>query len=193
MSCNKIVKLLPLYISDDLGKSELSVVEAHLSECLNCYREYQAYLKSLRSMKRLVEKPELSPVLDGFTDEVMNRIAHDAGGPKAKVPRLAYAVLPRVLAAAAMLLVFIGAAYYLSGPENPSRPDMPLPYLPSTSVDYSIPGSMGGLQPGVNPVPFYIGREELMKRFGSMEDDVILTPVPQRFPTVQPVGYSRDF
>ena len=94
MNCLKALKHLPLYISDDLEGSELSAVEDHLNGCLNCYREYQSHLKALRDLKRLGEKPDLSTVMDGFTDEVMAQIAHDKGGPSAPVPRVIYAAFP---------------------------------------------------------------------------------------------------
>ena len=113
MNCNKIKRLLPLYISDDLDELELNTVESHLNKCLNCYREYQSHLKAMRALKQLRDKPDLSSVLKGFSSGVMERIAHDHGGPAAPVPRVVHAFIPKAMAVAAGLLVLIMGSFFI--------------------------------------------------------------------------------
>ena len=181
MNCNKILKLLPLYISDDLGESELSVIETHLGACLNCYREYQGHLKSLRALKQLGEKPDLSPVLGPFCDEVMQRIASDPEGPEAPVPKVIYPFIPRTLAAAALVIAALATFYFFSGndaPQSGGTSDMAV--NPSTvNSDLGSPGEARPLFPMK-----WLENDELGRRPDTLKR--------LHFPKTQPVNF-RDF
>lgn len=124
MNCKQINKWLPLYVSGDLDAPMLEEIDSHLGECLPCNREFQNYNKSLDSLKNLGEKPDLSLMLEGFSDEIMEKIENDKGGAVAPVPRVTYSSssffagsnFSRNLAAAAMVLVLISAGIYLMNP-----------------------------------------------------------------------------
>ena len=178
MNCTKILKLLPLYISDDLDESELSAIETHLGTCLNCYREYQAHLKSLRALKQLGEKPDLSPILEPFCDDVMKRIANDPEGPVAPVPKVVYPFIPRTLAAAALVIAALAAFYFFTGDDAPRG---------GGASDLAVPPSTVNREPGV---PSEAGPLKWLEYDG-------LGPKPDtlkriHFPKTQPVNF-RDF
>lgn len=161
MNCSKISKLLPLYISDDLDGSELAGVEAHLGTCLNCYREYQGHLKSLRALKQLGEKPDLSRMLAGFPEGVMQRVAREPKGPAAPVPKVVYAFLPRTLAAAALLVAALTAFYFFTGGDDaPDRGGSGL-QDPTTPVTGEPRLDDGSLKP--------LGPEELERRLETLK------------------------
>lgn len=189
MKCQKVLKLLPLYISDDLDAFELKTVEDHLGECLNCYREYQAHLKALRDLKRLGEKPDLSTVLAGFSGEVMDRIVRDEGGPSAPVPKVTYAFVPRMIAAAAVLLLIITGVFLLQGPDDTT---------PELRSDKTPPAWSVGIDPYSESYFIPWGAEEdegalRPDKRKSMEEENLLNPWSPRFPPVQPVRFRRDF
>ena len=188
MDCKKTLKLLPLYISDDLDERDAMNVEKHVGVCLNCYREYQAHLKSLRALKQLSSKPDLSAVLDGFSDEVMERVALDGGGPSAPLPRVVYPALRRSLAAAAVLLAAVVGFYLLSSSFEPAKNGSGPAYSPSHTVVVPGPGvtDPGGLvyPDEANPMRL-LTPEERERRLQSLKT--------LRFPEVQPANYDRDF
>jgi hypothetical protein len=183
-------------MSDDLDPAELDQVQEHLKSCLTCYREYQTHLKARRFLKELVQKPDLHPVMEGFTDEVMEQVTRGSGGPAAPVPRVIYAYLPRALAAAALILVLVTAGFYVFRGE-PEITD-PAGVADRTGIENAAPES----RPVMNPVPFdprWVAEDssthpDLKKKDPEAEDPFSdLEPLPQQFPAVQPVNMKRNF
>ena len=123
MNCKKTLKNLPLYLSDDLSKSDIEAMDSHLKRCMGCYREYQAHLKSYRALKRLSEKPDLESTLRGFTDGVMARVASEPSGPAASTrkPARVYRIHSSYVAAAILLLVT--GLYFLLDDDTPVNRD----------------------------------------------------------------------
>ncbi|MBU0756094.1 MAG: zf-HC2 domain-containing protein [Planctomycetes bacterium] len=205
MSCKRIQKLLPLYVGEDLDASELHEVKDHLKSCLTCYREYQDHLGAKQTLGKLSleesnHRSDLSRIMDGFTDQVLERISKDPHGPSAPVPRLIYTYLPRALAAAAMLLVAITAGiYFLRGDEKPV-------VNPGSMVQENH-GKMS--QPTVSPLSesnrsgmrWVAEHRELERGAGNgmakdgeeVDKYPDLEPLPQSFPRVQPVNLNRNF
>ncbi len=107
MNCDK--ERLALYLEGDLDPTEAGALEQHLSECEDC----QSYLDELReSQEALFQlRGEVFPSSD--LDDVRTRVLDD-------VARWAPGVI--WWPAAAILLVALGAAYWLSFP-GATEPD----------------------------------------------------------------------
>lgn len=55
MNCKKVQRWLPLMTGSDLCASKAQAVQAHLAECPECQREYEAFILSLEKMKEWLE------------------------------------------------------------------------------------------------------------------------------------------
>lgn len=194
MNCKKVLKLLPLYMSDDIDAVDLEGVQEHMNTCLGCFREYQDHLRARRSLKQLAFKPDLSPVMEGFADEVMLKIADKAQGPAAPLPRLTYRLAPRLLAAAALILALVSGGFYLFNDqaESPSHSEFAEVFIPPESSDTL---EIGEFQP-----TFVVGGGGTMNPANDKErkypDLEPLPRVPQHFPVARPVNVrvnNRDF
>jgi anti-sigma factor RsiW len=194
MNCKKVMKLLPLYMSDDIDASEVEGVKEHLNTCLGCFREYQDHLRARRSLRHLAFRPDLGPVMEGFSDEVMLKIADRSQGPAAPIPRVTYRLVPRLLAAAALILALVSGGFYLfSGPQAPPLdPDVALEdrYMPHDSSDIL---EVGEFQP-----VFFVDSEGTMPPADGQErkypDLEPLPRMPQHFPVARPVNVkNRNF
>jgi hypothetical protein len=194
MKCKKIQRLLPLYISDDLDGPAQGEVKKHIGNCLSCAREYQAHLGALRALKGLENKPDLSDVMKGFTGQVMERIARDPGGPAAPVPRVTYALVPKMLAAAAMLLVVLTAVFFMMGPEDITSPAGGLATEVEGATGLPEPGYVEGI------LSTNVAHEEGGEKddlFKKLDPDEIPELIPlderiQHFPKVIPVKNPHD-
>jgi len=193
MNCKKTKKLLPLYISDDLDRSELVAMETHLTGCLNCYREYQTYLKAHRNFKRLSEKPDLSPILGDFTNEVMNRIAEDSGGPVATMPKVTYNFVPKPLAAAVLVLLTITGFYLLIGGfgEEAVKPDNPANQFRNNLDTSPVYFNPNGWYYSPGKTDRSIGNDKRETKPKSDDEFDFVGPKPLRFPKIQPVEGTR--
>jgi len=111
-TCRSIRDLLPLHAGGDLTPDEAARVDGHLHACLSCFREFREHATMRGRLGVLAEEPLPQGVLDGFTEEVMARIAVDAGGPAAELPaarRVRLELPPVRLAAAAAVLLAVSA------------------------------------------------------------------------------------
>jgi anti-sigma factor RsiW len=137
-TCRSIRDLLPLHAGGDLLPDEATRVDEHLHACLACFREFREHATMRGRLGVLAEEPLPPGVLDGFTEEVMARIAVDAGGPAAELPaarRWRLELPPVRLAAAAAVLLAVSAwmawqADWLGAPgSRPSTPrSLPVPH-----------------------------------------------------------------
>lgn len=130
-TCRALRDLLPLHAGGDLPADEAARVDAHLHACLSCYREFRELAEVRGRLGVLAEEPLPAGILDGFTEEVMARIAVDAGGPAAELPAAQRwrpgPVFLRQAAAAALLLAvsawMVWQADFGRGvPPAPARP-----------------------------------------------------------------------
>ena len=201
MKCRKALKLLPLFVSDDLPVKELDEVEAHVGSCLSCFRAYQEQLKAHRALKLLGERPDLSPMMEGFHEEVMARVARDGGGPAAPVPRLVYPAVRRYVAAAAVIAAAFTAFYFLTPPRGGSEgPSIGPGYgYESGPVAPTAPVNLGK-SPFIPrlylwPMQGKSGDgENLMRRLGPDEGRRRMDSLkPLRPPRVILTGETRDF
>ena len=106
-TCKTVANMLPLHVGDDLDPRHVDGVDRHLSSCLPCFREFRELVGVRGRLQVLADEPLPAGILDGFADEVMARVAVGEPGPAAEAPRPGprVFVLPRIAAAAAMLLV----------------------------------------------------------------------------------------
>ena len=51
MNCKKVRRWLPLMAGSDLSASKAEAAQAHLAECPECQREYDAFILSIEKMK----------------------------------------------------------------------------------------------------------------------------------------------
>lgn len=105
--CKTVRNMLPLHVGGDLDPRHVPDVDRHLSGCLPCFREFRELAAMRGRLAVLARQPLPAGVLDGFAEEVMARVAVGEPGPAAQAPRPGprLIVLPRLAAAAAMLLV----------------------------------------------------------------------------------------
>ncbi len=112
INCRTVRDLLPLHCGGDLPPEKAVQVDEHLHACLACFREFREHAAMRGRLGVLAEEPLPEGALDGFTDEVMARIAVGEEGPAAALPSASSwrrFDLPAVrLAAAAALLVAVG-------------------------------------------------------------------------------------
>jgi anti-sigma factor RsiW len=60
--CERIEKLLPLFIEDDLPDADSAAVSAHISGCAECRRSFESYIKleeTLGSMPEILPDPRV--------------------------------------------------------------------------------------------------------------------------------------
>jgi anti-sigma factor RsiW len=112
ITCRTVRDLLPLHCGGDLPPEKGLAVDEHLHACLACFREFREHAAMRGRLGVLAEEPLPEGALDGFTDEVMARIAVGEEGPAAALPSARgwrrFDVPAVRLAAAAALLVAIG-------------------------------------------------------------------------------------
>lgn len=91
-------------------------MDEHLHACLSCFREYRELITMRGRLGVLAEQPLPKGALDGFTEEVMARVAVGEPGPRAELPSafLWRRRIPR-LAAAAALLLMVGVGVHQAG------------------------------------------------------------------------------
>jgi hypothetical protein len=205
-TCRNIRDLIPLHAGGDLTPEEAARVDTHLHACLPCYREFRDHAEMRGRLGVLAEEPLPAGLLDGFTEEVMARIAVDAGGPAAELPSARrwplQPVVLRQAAAAAVLLAVSGwmawQADLLGGPSRaPSsasspmagsaRPEVVFPdgYGPLTASDRALPPfplhvpdiSPISVQPSGNPGPRH-GHEPIELTFRFLSDGNVLQLAP---------------
>ena len=117
-NCSTVRDMLPLHVGGDLDPRHTGPVDEHLHACLGCFREFRELATMRGRLGVLAEEPLPEGVLDGFTEEVMARIAVGEPGPAAEPPRPSLLRLPSVrLAAAAVLLLALSLAVTLGGDE----------------------------------------------------------------------------
>ncbi len=117
-TCRTVRDMLPLHVGGDLDPKHVTAVDEHLHGCLSCFREFRELATLRGRLGVLAEEPLPRGVLDGFTDEVMARIAVGEPGPAAPPPGrvVRLVTLPRLAAAAALLLaVSLGVRIALEG------------------------------------------------------------------------------
>lgn len=113
--CKTVRDMLPLHVGGDLAARHVRGVDEHLHTCLNCFREFRELATMRGRLGVLAEEPLPEGILDGFTEEVMARIAVGEEGPAALPPgRGRVHVWPRLAAAAVLLVALtLGATHVL--------------------------------------------------------------------------------
>lgn len=190
MNCDKVRRNLPLLAGGELDSKTAGPLREHVTTCLGCFREYQEYLEIRENLAELRERPEISPVLAGLPADVMRRLREDPDGPAAAVR---FMPLRKIgfLAAAAVIIVSLGAAFFLDGFSDPSSDPF------SGDPDYVGADQEPGKETGN-------GKGEFPKRPGSLGEtgtgtgegdlDFRMIPLtPEELPSVQPASYRRGF
>ena len=146
-TCRTVRNMLPLHVGGDLDASHVQGVDDHLRDCLSCFRELRELAAMRGRLGVLAEEPLPPGALDGFAEEVMARIAVGEPGPAAEPPRPSrprLLVLPRLVAAAAVLVAGLAAYYAFEGstPDGSTGP-----------VRVTDGGRVGGQEPVVSRQP----------------------------------------
>jgi len=123
-TCRTIRDLLPLHAGGDLPSDKAVLVDEHLHACLACFREFRDYAAMRGRLGVLAEEPLPPRALDGFTEDVMARIALGEEGPAAALPLASrwWSVRsqPVRLAAAAALFAALTAGLWQAGVFEPA-------------------------------------------------------------------------
>lgn len=179
-TCRKVRDLLPLHVGGDLEARHVAPVDEHLHACLTCFREFRE-LATLRGRLGVVGEAPLPPgALDGFTEEVMARIALEEPGPAAELPSVARRspTWTWMRAAAAVLVVGL-LGWQLATVERADEPGAPAASLgveaalePSPTAEIT---TMAGVTP-TGPWADLIGEVPVA-------DDEASAPAPTPYPT----------
>jgi hypothetical protein len=151
--------MLPLHVGGDLDPRHIDAVDDHLKTCLSCFREFREYATMRSRLGVLAEERLPEGALEGFAEEVMARIAVGEPGPAAAAPGapvIRWPLLPRLAAAAALLIVCVaGWRYTTDGALTPlDRPSTTNPLPPSSTVSQlPTPTSPGVIPYGALRMP----------------------------------------
>ncbi len=187
MKCGNVLKLIPLLVEGELGPERSGMVMDHIDVCDGCRREYQGFLDSMEFLGVLREKPDLSPVLEGFEKDVIARFRESPSGPAAKITTLPLPGFVRVTAAAAVLVLLLTAGFMAgfalkTSPEQPGGTTGSIPYtIADKGLNYYPPGYY---PPGPG-----MERDGTDRRLPNTE---LIMLKPHELPPVQPASYRRD-
>jgi hypothetical protein len=174
-NCRNVRDLLPLHVGGDLPPGRGAAVDEHLHRCLPCFREYRELTTMRERLGVLTDQPLPEGVLDGFTEEVMARIAVGEAGPRAPLPAALdrSRTWTRYAAAAAILLSFTLGLALLSSSDAP-----PLPGATDAAAAPSAAPLAGG--DGSAPAPMVAGLDTF-DAFPPQADEAgerVVTPAP---------------
>lgn len=148
-TCRFFRDKLPLHAGRDLEPKLERRVDAHLSNCLSCFREFRSLTESRAVLGVVAEERLPAGLLDGFTEEVMARIEVGDPGPAAPLPRVRgpRPMVPLLAAAAALLIVATAAWRLFDEGETTLRPEAGTVAQPSFQVDSQGARQGGGSRP----------------------------------------------
>jgi membrane-associated protease RseP (regulator of RpoE activity) len=139
-NCDKIRELIPLGVSNDINPSDLSELQAHLSGCPDCQKEFGVYQSLTKSVGQLGEvKPQID---DAFWSAQRQRILSAVKPPPAMPTKTP--VITVLLRYAAVLLIGLVAGLGLWQAVRPCPPqvipatDQQANAQPQRSPDYAI-------------------------------------------------------
>lgn len=85
MSCERVRKLIPLAVGNDLDAGRKRWVDHHVTSCLPCYREMREWAGVLAELDP-VRAPGSAPAPEGLLESIMAEVAVAAPGPLAPHP-----------------------------------------------------------------------------------------------------------
>jgi len=182
MKCTQVLKHIHLLVGGDLPEETARQSRDHLKACLGCYREYQDVLRAHESLRTLRQKPDLSALLVGLSDDVLAELREAPLGPSAPLPRMPFSRILRFSAAAAVLLMIVSASFFL-GQTSGLRAHRGLDDAGTYRSGYSAnenPGSPGEAREAFGPSDL-------------REVDPLHRLEPQQLPRVQPASHRRGF
>lgn len=109
LSCRHVRRLLDLYLDGRLPAKAVMDFETHLFTCRSCYVAYRQALELRDGLSSLTEAPP-----DGLLEQVLSSVA--AASPVASPARRGQVATVRALAAAAAVVLLIGAALWMRQP-----------------------------------------------------------------------------
>lgn len=123
MNCKKVRRLLPLMIGSEIPDSKIIGIKAHLEECPDCRREYDAYKLSIEKTKEWLAGDRKD--LEDWEWQRMVRHAAEEKAPKISplVPwpfkkAWAYALMAVFLVVLTLFVVMPSFIKELAGPEK---------------------------------------------------------------------------
>ncbi len=120
MSCERYEEMIALAAGGDLDAGDARRLDHHLSSCAGCRSFAEEMRHSQRAVRELARSPIGDEVLARVRAGVLARMAEEPAARGAVFRGPAYRVPPRWLAAAAVLLVVLGAAVWRLGPGGPA-------------------------------------------------------------------------
>jgi len=140
MQCSNVDNLLSAYLDGELSDQDRAAVEAHVRDCPSC----ASLLRSLKAASAMVSSLPRRTAPPDFAAGVLRRIEEVTGGAEAAPvpapvrhrPKLVY-LIPRY-AAAAVVLLAVGAVGYVTLTGYQWRPIAPVPPAPLDGGDEGL-------------------------------------------------------
>jgi predicted anti-sigma-YlaC factor YlaD len=112
MNCKKIRMYLPLYVGADLSPKKDKEVRAHLDTCDECQKEYEAYVRSVKTAKKWLNGSEVA-----WGEGEWRRTFRSVAAEKSKsLPGFAPWPFKKGWAFAAMAVVMVVFVFFITRP-----------------------------------------------------------------------------
>jgi len=108
MKCQRVKKLIPLAVGDDLRPRLGRAVRAHVEACPGCRKELEGYRRTLAQLKAAAKAEGVPDWNEGEWKGLMVRVAAGAGTGRAATDKARVRILRPHWAAASVLGVFLG-------------------------------------------------------------------------------------
>ena len=117
MNCTQVRKFFPLFVGGDLDPETAGLVRNHLKSCPGCRRVLKDHEGPYLALRTLRDRPDVFPLLEGLSADVLARLGEEPAGKAAPVPRpyllfFPFTAFSRTAAAAAAVIVLAGAAFF---------------------------------------------------------------------------------
>lgn len=85
MSCERVRKLIPLAVGNDLDAGQKRFVDHHVTGCLACYREMREWAETLSALDP-IRAPAAAPAPEGLLRSILAEVREAPPGPLAPHP-----------------------------------------------------------------------------------------------------------
>lgn len=121
MKCKRTLKYLPLYVGEDLSSKKEEAVRLHLDTCDECQKEYEVYVRSVRTAKEWLGESGVT-----WGEGEWRRTVQNVTAEKSKsLPGFAPWPFKKEWAIAVMAVVILVVIFFITRPLYLSIEDFP--------------------------------------------------------------------